>query len=54
MAVLLPDCVTVLVSQRLLVLENTAAGFRATSRVALSYRILSRRHITNGYLRQGW
>ena len=54
MVVLLPDCVAVLASQRFLVLEDTAISFRAASRAALSYRILPRGHITNGYLRQRW
>ena len=52
MAVLLPDCIAVLASQRFLVLGNTAAGFGTASRAALSYRVLPRRHIANGCFRQ--
>ena len=48
------DCVNVLASQRFLVLGDTATRFRAASRAALSYRILSRSNITNGYLCQRW
>ena len=54
MVILLPNCIIVSVSQRLLVLEYTATGFGTSNRTALSYWILSRGNRINGYLRQRW